>query len=104
MKLQFNQTVKDKYTGDFYEPNTIYEFDDTRGEEILHTGFATRVEDHKGTKPIEPFVEEPAEEEPKPETKDLHELSRDELIKLAKDKGVAIRGSKEDIINRLTAE
>lgn len=99
MKLQFNQTVKDKYTGEVYEPNTIYEFDDTRGEEILHTGFATRVEEHKGTKPIEPFVEEP-----KPDTTDLHELSRDELIKLAKAKGVAIRGSKEDIINRLTAE
>lgn len=91
MKLQFNQTVTDKYTGEFYEPNTVYEFDDTRGEEILHTGFATR-------------VEELTEEKPKPDTTDLHELPRDELIKLAKAKGVAIRGSKEDIINRLTAE
>ena len=56
MKLQFNQTVQDKNTGEYYKPNTTYEFDDARAKEILSTGYAVVVEELKGTKPIEPFV------------------------------------------------
>ena len=112
MKLQFNQTVQDKNTGEYYKPNTTYEFDDDRAKEILATGYAIVIEELKGTKPIEPFVEEPQEEIPKTlderldsgEMIDLYSLSREELQHLAKEKGVAIRGSKNDIIERLLAE
>ena len=125
MKLQFKQKVQDKNTGEYYKPNTSYEFDDVRANEILSTGYAVVVEE-KGTKPIEPFVEDSKEEIPKTEenitstvenvTKtvderlndgeviDLYSLTRDELQHLAKEKGVAIRGSKEDIIKRLLGE
>ena len=34
MKLQFNQTVQDKNTGEYYMPNTTYEFDDARAKEF----------------------------------------------------------------------
>ena len=119
MKLQFTQTVQDKNTGEYYKPNTTYEFDDARAKEILSTGYAVVVEELKGTKPIEPFVDDTKEEIPKTEgnvTKtvderlndgemmDLYSLTRDELQHLAKEKGVAIRGSKEDIIKRLLGE
>ena len=53
MKLQFNQTVQDKNTGEYYKPNTTYEFDDARAKEILSTGYAVVIEELKGTKPIE---------------------------------------------------
>ena len=119
MKLQFNQTVQDKNTGEYYKPNTSYEFDDARAKEILSTGYAVVIEELKGTKPIEPFVDDTKEEIPKTEEKisktiderlndgemiDLYSLTRDELQHLAKEKGVAIRGSKEDIIKRLLGE
>lgn len=113
MKLIFMQTVRDKYTGDFYEPNIAYDFEDERAKEILATGYAKVIEEVKGTKPIEPFVEEPVtdtgtktvdERLNDGEMINLYELTRDELQKLAKEKGVAIRGSKEDIINRLLGE
>lgn len=119
MKLQFTQTVQDKNTSEYYKPNTTYEFDDARAKEILSTGYAVVVEELKGTKPIEPFVDDTQEEIPKSEenvTKtlderlndgemiDLYTLSREELQHLAKEKGVAIRGSKNDFIERLLAE
>ena len=50
MKLQFNQTVQDKNTGEYYKPNTTYEFDDARAKEILSTGYAVVAEELKGTK------------------------------------------------------
>ena len=47
MKLQFTQTVQDKNTGEYYKPNTTYEFDDARAKEILSTGYAVVVEELK---------------------------------------------------------
>lgn len=112
MKLQFNQTVRDKNTGAYYEPNTFYEFDDDRAKEILATGYAKAVEEVKA-RPLETTVEESVkgtdnktvdERLNDGEMINLYELTRDELQKLAKEKGVAIRGSKEDIVNRLLGE
>ena len=67
MKLQFTQTVQDKNTGEYYKPNTSYEFDDVRAKEILSTGYAVVIEELKGTKPIEPFADDTKEEIPKTE-------------------------------------
>lgn len=108
MKLRFKQECSDKYTNTLYEVGSVHEFEDERAKEILNTGYAELIEEK--TTPIEPFDEEPSKEEDtktveerldEGEVINLYELSRDELQKLAKEKGVAIRGTKEEIIERL---
>lgn len=101
MKLRFKQECTDKNTNVLYQVGVIYEFDDERAKEILNTGYAEVVEEIK--KPIDTpkDVEERLNDG---EIVDLYSLSKDELVKLAKEQGVPIRGSKEDIIERLLAK
>lgn len=35
MKIKFNETCIDKYTGDVYETGIVYEIEDARAEEML---------------------------------------------------------------------
>lgn len=116
MKLRFNQVCRDKHTGETYEKGKTYEFADERGKEILKSGYAEEVVVVQI--PKEPTKQEPPKEEPTAPTEpqdletkldsgmvvNLHELSKEELVKLAKKEGVSIRGNKDDIIERLLAK
>lgn len=101
MKLRFKQECTDKNTNVLYQVGVIYEFDDERAKEILNTGYAEVVEEIKKVTDTPKDVEERLNEG---EIVDLYSLSKDELVKLAKEQGVSIRGSKEDIIERLLAK
>ena len=101
MKLRFKQECTDKNTNVLYQTGIIYEFDDERAKEILNTGYAEVVEEAKKSIDTPKDVEERLNDG---EIVDLYSLSRDELVKLAKEQGVPIRGSKEDIIERLLAK
>lgn len=102
MKLRFKQECTDKNTNVLYRVGTIYKFEDERAKEILNTGYAEVVEEIK--KPFESIEEECKDIEDRlneGEIVDLYSLSKNELIKLAKEQDVSIRGSKEEIIERL---
>lgn len=119
MKLRFLQTCQDKRNGKMYDLNKVYEFDEERGREILKTRYAVEVkeiEPEKDEKQVAGVEEETIEEnstveEVEEETLDekldagemvnLHDLKLDELKKLAKEEGVAVRGTKEEIIERI---
>lgn len=101
MKLRFKQECTDKNTNVLYQVGVIYEFDDERAKEILNTGYAEAVEEIKRVDDTPKDVEERLNEG---EIIDLYSLSKDELVKLAKEQGVPVRGSKEDIIERLLAK
>lgn len=101
MKLRFKQECTDKNTNVLYQVGVIYEFDDERAKEILNTGYAEVVEEIKKVDDTPKDVEERLNDG---EIVDLYSLSKDELIKLAKEQGVSIRGSKEDIIERLLSK
>lgn len=101
MKLRFKQECTDKNTNVLYQVGVIYEFDDERAKEILNTGYAEVVEEIKKVTDTPKDVEERLNDG---EIVDLFSLSKDELVKLAKEQGVPVRSSKEDIIERLLAK
>lgn len=108
MKLRFKEKCKDKYTGTMYEKGETYEFEDERGQDIIKTGRAELVLDirSEGTGVSQEDVKEVTDLEvelDKGEMVNLQNVSKEELIKLAKKMHVSIRGSKEDIIERIMA-
>ena len=117
MRLRFLSTCTDKHTGKTYERDQVYEFENTRGQEILNTKHAVRV-DAMVELPELP-KEEPAEEvievqEEEPKTVDerledgeminLNDLSINELRKMAKEVGIDSKGTKEELIERIAEE
>lgn len=120
MKLRFKTTCKDKYTGVKYERGKTYEFEETRGKEILRTGKAeidkSEVVIINSLPQHEP---QPIEEKPKEEVKvekdlmtlleegvvvNLNDYKREEIIKLARKLKVATKGTKAEIIERILAK
>ena len=81
MKIKFIDGCVDKYTGESYKKEQEKEFDEARALEIVGTGYAIVIEEEKKI--------------------DLEELSKKELVALAKSKGLPHSGTKEEIINRL---
>lgn len=115
MKLRFIQDCKDKITGNMYYTNAEYVFDDERAKEILATGYAEVVEGKNVPKKDEKEQQKeivPSNKEKKSveermqdgEIVNLYTLTKKELEKLAKEKGVATSGTKEEIIERLLAD
>lgn len=110
-KIKFIYNCMDKYTRVNYNAGDIHEFEDARADEIVATGyakviteFATKVQEAEelADETVEEMVEsteETVEDEEKPLK--LSELSKEELVALAKEYGVATRGTKADIIKRL---
>lgn len=86
MKLIFNALCQDRYTFRMYAVGDVVEFEDSRAKEILKSGYA---DIFKG------------EKQNNDNTVDLSNLSKQELVNLAKEYGVAVRGSKEEIIERI---
>lgn len=104
MKLRFTQECTDKNTNVLYQVGAIYEFGDERAREILKSGLAEVVEEVK--KSHNKAVEEEKsldERLDNGEVVDLNSLTKAELTKLAKEQGVSVRGTKEDIIERLVS-
>ena len=104
MKLRFRQECTDKNTNVLYKVGAIYEFEDERAKEILNSGYAEVVEE---VKKVKATVEEPKDVETRlneGEIVDLYSLSKKELENLAKEQGVAVRGTKEEIIERLLSK
>lgn len=114
-KLRFTNVCKDKYTKERYAKGAIHEFEDARADEIVATGYAKVIEVIQEN---EENVQEPKEEiqevedlsdvdmtiddvEFEDEPVKLSELTKEELVALAKEHGVSTRGNKADIINRL---
>lgn len=85
MKIKFIRRCMDKHTLELYQEDMAKEFDDARALEIIQTGYAKEVEETK---------EEPLK---------LSEMTKKELVELAKENGVAHSGTKEEIIQRLLA-
>lgn len=116
MKLRFLQNCKDKNTGKEYNENCEYVFDDARAKEILATGLAEVVEGkampktdaQEEKKDLVPSNNEVVNEEKSVEERldegemvNLHELTKNEVVELAKKQGISTKGSKDDIIERL---
>lgn len=105
MKIKFTKECQDKNTSERYSVGQEKEFEDERALEIIEKGFAVEVEPNEPTEPNEP------QEQAQEITYDdqfvpvkLDELSVEELRKCAKDLGVAVRGSKAEIIARIEAK
>ena len=87
-KLKFLITVPDKYTRIQYEAGTIYEFEDTRAEEILNAKTAvTRepyaieiVETVENIVETEQVIEQVTEQVEKPKRKRMEIKTRGETI------------------------
>lgn len=117
MRLRFLSTCTDKHTGKTYERDQVYEFEDARGQEILNTKHAVRVDamvelpELPKEEPVEE-VKEVQEEEPKTvderledgEMINLNDLSINELRKMAKEVGIDSKGTKEELIERIAEE
>lgn len=122
-KLKFIWDCMDKHTRKNYDKGSIHEFDDVRADEIVATGYAEVIEaiEELPQEEVE-VVEEATEEEIEVSEDDvtiddisfedeeevvedgvvkLSELSKPQLIELAKECRVSTRGTKEDIIQRL---
>ena len=116
MKLRFRQTVQDKNDGTMYAYNSVHEFDDARAKEILAKGVAVRVcepinmakeeiaEESKPANPAEETVPsdlaEEAPQEPR-EIKLLEDMTLEELKEIAKQEGLAVRGTKAELVERI---
>lgn len=83
MNIKFKYECIDKHTKERYEQGQVKEFDEKRGLEIIKTGYAEEIE----------VLEE--------DTIKLSEMTKKELVELAKENGVSHTGTKEDIIKRL---
>lgn len=88
MKVRFVNDCHDKYNGTPYRKGDVLEFEYDRALEIIKTGYA-----------IGEFSSDEVKEEDKPIK--LTELTKEELIEVAKENNVSYRGSKNDIIKRL---
>lgn len=106
--LIFKKHCQDKNTGRYYDAGETFEFEDERADEILATGLAeesVNVLDHAAKmheeNTVAPANEGETEKKPTPSMVNLNELSKKELIEIAKENNVATRGTKEDIIARL---
>ena len=115
-KIKFMYNCMDKYTRVNYTAGDVHEFEDARADEIVATGyakvvteFATKMQEaeelaeetvEEKVQEAEVSVEETVEDDEEKPLK-LSELSKDELVALAKEYGVATRGTKADIIKRL---
>lgn len=101
MRLLFNTTCTDRYTGTTYEYGKAYDFDTTRANQILESGYAVAIEGVKKIEKIdEPVVEEKRRDDL--EMLNLEDMTVTELRKLAKDMGVSVKGSKKEIIEKLS--
>ena len=121
-KLKFIWDCMDKHTRKNYDKGSIHEFEDVRADEIVATGYAKVVEEIEELPQEEVEVVEEATEEIEVSEDDvtiddisfedeeevvedgvvkLSELSKPQLIELAKECRVSTRGTKEDIIKRL---
>lgn len=101
-KLRFKMSCKDKYVeGLVYYRDCEYWFEDERADEVLATGYAFVVEE-KQEKPKE--IDNLDEELEKGKMVNLHDLTVEELKKLAKEEGVSVRGTKSEIIERIMAK
>ena len=107
MKLRFNEVCRDKYTNELYEFDSIYEFEEERALEIIASGKAELVH---SISEVQNAVEQAMQEQLKEDEKKKQEesrminmfsLSKKELIELAKEVDVSIRGTKEEIIERI---
>lgn len=104
MLLRFTKTCKDKYTEQMYYLNSTHEFEEERGNEIVATGFAEIVEEPKK----EPTEEKEQEAETNYEEAlkagkvvNLYDLKLEDIKKIARKEGVAVRGTKDEIIERI---
>ena len=98
-KLRFKMSCKDKYIeGLVYHRDCEYWFEDERADEVLATGYAFVVEE-KQEEPKE--IDNLDEELEKGKMVNLHDLTVEELKKLAKEEGVSVRGTKDEIIERI---
>ena len=114
MKLRFRSQCRDKYNGELYEARKVYEFDEARGNEILLTGYAEKVQTieevneeikaKEAEEKVQEKVEAPQPQQEEPAVINLYDLKKDDVIKIAKKVGVATRGTKEDIIERILAK
>lgn len=106
MKLRFKQTVQDKNNGAMYAYNSVHEFDEKRAKEILAKGVAVLENEPITIKAEEPVKEEPVEQveatEEAGEFKPIEKLTLDELKEMAKQMGLAVRGTKAELIERIT--
>lgn len=92
MKIKFIKACKDKDTNELYHANQEKEFDDDRALEIIEKGFAVEVlEEH------EKIEYEP----PQVELVKLSDLKVEDLREICKANGLTIRGTKEEIIERI---
>lgn len=94
MKLRFHCECRDKYTDAVYQRGMVYDFPDERGQEIINTGYARMVIE-------EPDEPQPAVEQQEIKVQYMHDMSLKELRALAKEVGVATRGTKDEIIERI---
>lgn len=85
MRIKFLDGCVDKYTREAYKKDQEKEFDDTRALEIIKTGYAVEIR-----------VCEQSDEPIK-----LSELSKKELVALAKEYGLPHSGTKDEIISRI---
>lgn len=125
MKIKFLKRCQDKYDNNVkYHAGEVHEFKEERAKEIIATGYA-RALDSQEEKQIDVFEhqkeleqqenveneeidqeqQEDVEQQPPLETVlepvKLSDLKKEELVELAKENGVSIRGTKEEIIERL---
>lgn len=110
MKLRFNEICKDKYTKELYLTDKIYEFDNERAKEILASGKAERIHSINEVNKVikeakqEKHIEEQQKKEEETKLVDMYKLRKNELIEIAKQVGVSIRGTKEEIIERILVQ
>lgn len=104
MKIIFKQECRDKNNGAMYKVGEVHVFEDERAKEILKSGYADLVEEVKETKNDVAQEKKTLQERlDNGEIIELNSLTKSELVNLAKEQGVSVRGSKEDIIERLLA-
>ena len=115
MKIKFTRHCMDKFTNENYNQGMIKEFDDERALEIINSGYAVKYQDNNDVVDVRDKLDDETKEEtetddetetkeddtPELEPVELHELTMNELKEIAKELGVAIRGSKDEIIARI---
>lgn len=122
MKIKFVRACQDKHSGEMYRVGQVKEFDDERALEIIATRYAVEVKEEPKVDALVHLVQQAeaqkatenvaleatnenvalqATNDAEYEPVHLSELSKAELIEIAKDLGVAIRGTKEELIERI---
>lgn len=115
MKIKFTRHCMDKFTNENYNQGMIKEFDDERALEIINSGYAVKYQDNNDVVDVRDKLDDETKEEtetddetetkeddtPELEPVELHELTMNDLKEIAKELGVAIRGSKDEIIARI---